>query len=564
MLCGVIDSATYRRGRTSRLRRNPLADTNKLMLLLWSVPCVLAVIYAGEFVTHFAGNIKLIGWLSDYAFAFVAPRELVTSGIGGHMNSGTYGQYAPLWFGVLTSWLPLHTVLWQVAPTIVFFAMALTVGWTVAQVANRRAAALAVLMVLVASPIGLGTFMSPAVHNTTYPATVLLGAYLIWLTKAEGRRRATAIAVPVLVAIAVGVSCASDDLLIPAGMLPFFLTAALACARPDRRTKRIALTALATVSAAAPISWLTSTIMAALGFGTEIQNLNLTKLSLLYTHVQLLAEGLKLLFNGYLGTFAPGTLHTELGFGCDAVVLLAMLTMLFVAVRSTVHMTLTHRRDESPEYRAQLPTDLHIIYWTSSALGVFGSYVLSSFYDSDHLPFYATAIMSVAAVIPLFTQGRSPGRWLIPVGVSIFFAASLVGQFNDYPVIPLNTPLYYYEPDVLKLAELNHVTAGYAGYEGATSLTWNSHERLKVRPIASCPGEEAVNVCRYPHDTMESWYVPKKRHTFLLLEPIRYPTTSVDALPRGLGRPIAAYQIGSMQMYIYPYDIATRVRPILH
>ncbi len=45
-------------------------------------------------------------------------------------------------------------------PTALFLFSALTIGWSVAQIANRRAAALAVLMTIVASPRALAVFMA--------------------------------------------------------------------------------------------------------------------------------------------------------------------------------------------------------------------------------------------------------------------------------------------------------------------------------------------------------------------------------------------------------------------
>lgn len=563
----MIDAATRRRAALEH-ERSP-TRANVLSTVVWLVPCGIAAVYMVEWVARFSANVTSISWISDYAFALLAPRELVTSGMGGHMNLGTYGSYASLWFGMLTAKLPLHTYLWQIAPTALFIAAVLLVAWSVAQIADRRAAIFAVLLAIVSSPIAWGTFMPPAVHNTTYTCTAMLGAFLVWLTKAEGYRQTTAIAVALFVAVASGISLASDALLIPTALAPFALTAIVAWLGQGSHNRRVAIFALAALFVALPVAWLTSKIMSSLGYETEAQRLGLTALSLLPQHLSLLSLGLKALFNGYL-TLVPSTFHIALGIACDAIGLFCLLALLLAAGRSTYSVVVrTHRtKDGGSEHTSRngthvrLTRDLHVVYWVSSGLMACGAYLLSEFYDSEHVPFYATTVLSIAAVIPLFLRSRWRTRWSIPIGASIFFAASLVGLLQTR-IVPQNTLLMNYQAAVLRLAHSNHVTVGYASYEDASSLTWNSGERVTVRPVYSCPGEEERALCRAPHDTMESWYVPKPRRTFLLMEePNFYPSTAVVALPKGLGRPIAGYQIGPIKMFIYSYDIASRVRHI--
>jgi hypothetical protein len=561
----VIDSASHRFDRTA-VRRRPFSSTSKLALLAWSIPCSIALVYLGVFLARFGHNIWLLGWMSDYAFAFVAPQSLASAGIVGHTNLGTYGSYVPLWFGLLTAWMPLHRELWQLAPTALYLAAAGAVGWSVAQIANRRAAALAMLLALVASPWAWGVFMAPDAHNVVYPCTALLGGYLVWLARGEERRRATAVAGPLAIGVVLGTCFASDDLLLTTGLLPLFLTAILAGARRERRSKVVALSALASVVVALPVAWLTSTIMAALGFETEAQSLGLTPLSLLREHTELLKEGLKILFNGYLGgatpvgTVADGFLHAQLGTACYVLMLVTLGALLLAGIRSGVNFMLPRKRRDGTPRSTDLARDLHVVYWVSSAAMACGAYAFSNFLDAYHESFYATTILSVAAVVPLFAYAHSPLRWLVPVGASIFFLASAVGVTNYY-VAPINTSLIKYDSQILRLARENHVNVGYTGWWGASSMTWSVGESVKIRPIHWCPGAEGVRLCRFPHGTVGSWYVPRPRHTFLVVEPNQFASTSITVLPRGLGRPLAAYAIGPVQMYVYPYDIASRVGP---
>ena len=104
---------------------------------------------------------------------------------------GSAGQWVPLWFGLLTASLPLHRELWGVAPTLLFAGVCAG-GGLVGRAAGGppRGACSQCCSALVASPLALAFFMAAVAHNTVYPCTALLGAYLIWLTRIDGRRRA--------------------------------------------------------------------------------------------------------------------------------------------------------------------------------------------------------------------------------------------------------------------------------------------------------------------------------------------------------------------------------------
>jgi hypothetical protein len=545
------NSAASRNGAAGRL--SLFSNTVSRPALVWLIPCGIAAVYLSVFVARLPHNLWTLGWNSDFASGFTVPTTVAETGTGGHTVLGTYGLYVALWFGLLTARLPLHRELWEIAPTVLFIATALTVGWSVAQISTRRAAVLAVLIVLVASPTALNVFMAAVAHNTVYPCTALLGAYLIWLTHGEGRRRTTAFAVPLLAAVALGACLASDDLLFMTGIFPFFLTAALACLKRDRRSKVVALSALTTVVLALPIAVLTSALMSSLGYETHPPPLELTPLSLLPIRGELLFEGLKQIFNGYLGgPGATGTLHTELGVACDVVMAVALLTLLVAGARAVTRLILARWRVDHSTAPVQLAITFHTVYWVSSAIMACGGFVFSTF-GPYHESLYLTITFSVAAVIPLLLYSGSPMRWLIPVGTSLFFLGSLVGLASSNPGSP--AVLAPYEGIIVKLARANHATAGFAGYWDASGLTWASHERVTVRPVFPCSNPGGANLCIFPQETVPSWYAITPRRTFLLARPEELHP------PEGLGRALVAYAFGPAVMYIYSYDIASRLGP---
>jgi hypothetical protein len=131
-----------------------------------------------------------------------------------------------------------------------------------------------------------------------------------------------------------------------------------------------------------------------------------------------------------------------------------------------------------------------------------------------------------------------------------------VGLTGDYTNISPSAARL--APAIESVAAANHVSAGYGGYGLGSSLTWNTHGRVTVRPVMACLNPEGADICPFYIMSTPSWYVPGQRHTFLLVDS---EEPWVSSLPRGLGAPLAAYRLGAMSMYIYPYDIASRLGP---
>jgi hypothetical protein len=527
--------------------------------LVWLIPLAIAAVYLVVFVVQVPRNITALAWDSDYSSGFTIPETVVRTGTGGHTVISSSGQWVALWFGLLTARLPLHRELWEIGPTLLFIATALIVGWSVRQVADSRAAILAVLIGLVASPLALAFFMAAVAHNTLYSCTALVGAYLIWLTRSQGRRRLTALAVPPLAGIVVGSCLASDLLLAATAVIPLTLTAILAGVRRERRSRLLALSALTTVAVAIPIAKLTTARMHSLGYLTVSTPAKIAPLSELLNRAQLLFKGLKALFNGYLGTAKPGTLHTPLGIASDIVMSAAFLALLVIGVRTTATFISSGLRKNGAQTPTQLARSVHVIYWVTSAATVCGVFWIAAETGGGtnvHESYYATVIFSVAAVVPLLLSAGSLARWLIPAGASVFFAASLVGLSSDY--VGSGEPLARSASTVAKIAVANHVTVGYGGYGVGSSMTWNTDGRVTVRPLMECVNPQGANICPFYVSSVPSWYVPQRRHTFLLIDS---GELWVGSLPGGLGKPLAAYAFGPMRMYIFPYDIASRLGP---
>ena len=355
---GQAPSAT--RARRNRLleRWGERSPAEAALTLLWLIPLGLAAVYLVLFLARLPQNIADILWDSDYASGFTLTQSVAQAGDGGHTVISTTGAYLPLWFGLLTAHLPFHRQLWEIAPTLLTGVTALTIGWSVAQVASRRAGVLAVLIVLVASPWTLAILMAPVAHNTVYPVTALLGAYLLWLARDGTRQRNTTIAVALLGALVLGAAIASDALVIVTGVaarssLSGVLAAssravargavALACAGERHRlgSDRVhhsgdhegsglcdrAVTAAARTRVALEPAEACS-------------------------HSRGRPEGT---VQRLSGCSWPGKLHAEVGIACDVVLVSALLTLLYYGSRSSVRLMRRRREDGDPDLRPTAP-----------------------------------------------------------------------------------------------------------------------------------------------------------------------------------------------------------------
>jgi hypothetical protein len=523
---------------------------------------VIAAVYLILFLVRLRHNLHEVTWDSDYASGFTVPETVASSGTGGSTVLASSGQWVSLWFGLLTASLPLHRELWEIAPSLLILGSALVIGWSVAQVSSRRAALAAVLLILVASPRALAFWMAALAHNAVYPCTALLGGYLVWLTRAEERGRTLRLLVPPLAGVVVGACLASDLVLAASGLVPFAGTAILAGVRRQRNSRVLALSAATTVLVSVPAALLTSKIMHAQGFITLPAPEKVAPGAELLPHAKLLFKGLKELFNGYLFSEGTGVLHSELGFACIALMLAAFLAVIVYGAATLGKFLAGGFRRGRSEAPASLALSLHTIFWTASLLSACAAFWLTAETGGldDHSSYYATALFSVAALVPVILGGGER-RWaILAVGASVFFAASLVGLSDNFKQSPRQLAIAHNESALVRLAQSNHATVGYAGYWEASDYTWNTGGRITVRPVQECPNPEGPDVCPFYLERVPSWYVPATRASFLLVDP---DESWLSSLPNGLGRPIARYTLGSMQMYVYPYDIASRLGPAL-
>ena len=302
--------------------------------------------------------------------------------------------------------------------------------------------------------------------------------------------------------------------------------------------------------------------MKADGYVITAPPLQFTSLSQVPAHVRLMATGLRDLFNGYLGVRYPGTLHALFGTLCTILLIASLLVLLWTGLKNLV--VLLRRGPRSADAIAR---PLHVVYWFTSAVVVCAAFLFtnaSGAGNSTHESYYLTLVFSAAAVIALFAPGPNPRttserlRWVIPLGLAVFAIAGIVGLKREYITVTYRSPIAADAATIVRLARESGATTGYAGYWDASNLTWNTREKVNVRPIEQCTNARGAPICPFFLMRSPYWYIPRQRRTFLIVDPNELYVTS---LPSGLGRPLAVYRLGVIDMYVYPYDIASRLGP---
>jgi hypothetical protein len=77
--------------------------------------------------------------------------------------------------------------------------------------------------------------------------------------------------------------------------------------------------------------------------------------------------------------------------------------------------------------------------------------------------------------------------------------------------------------------------------------------------VRLCENHAGADLCPFYLGRVASWYAPAPRRSFVLVNPA---DPFLPGIPPGLGKPIAAYELGgSIKMYIYPYNVASRLGP---
>jgi hypothetical protein len=537
----------------------PAGKTAILRRLWWWAPLLIAAVYLVTLAVQFN---RLLA--STYLGADVASAPVIGELFGhgpGHPQVllGHLGWYSTLLFELGTRWLPLHRQIWEAAPYAMALVSAALVGWGAWRVAGRWAGAIAASIVVCAGPSMLTLLLALNDHASTWFVLAVLGAFVVVLEqRADTLAGVWLAALAIAVGVLIGANAASDVLLSIAGVAPLLLAGGCTWGfHPNARTARAAAFALLSAAVALASGLLVhawvhhENVLAASDVKTRV----FVGADAVGTNFKLWWQSLAVLGNG---DFFGQTLSfsSVLAFACAALSIAAVL----LAVRTTrgeFVQALAARRERSAQ-RKQSVRLAWCVFWGSSLVALSAAFIFSGIpEDLGSSRYLVGAIYAAAALVPLLASRGTAARVAVTAGATLYaFTGWLaLAQHRLIDAAPAS-PSYNLASAVEGFARREHLSVGYAGYWDAAPVTWATHMRAKVYPVDDCAGNQ--HLCGFELHFISNWYTPAPTmKTFLLSDPA-YPAEPSAPTP-DLGTPVAVHQIGAVTMYVYPYNIASRL-----
>lgn len=402
------------------------------------------------------------------------------------------------------------------------------------------------MAILCAGPHTLGLLFSLNDHSTTWFALAFLAALLVFFEAPPKWLKAWPAAIVALVAGAiVGVNAASDLTLLVAGIVPVVLAAGLTWVlRPGPARASAWWWILGTVVVAVVCDVLTHAWAHHENVLTPPQYAHNTfaAAGAIPTNFKLWWQSLMVLGNG---NFFGG----ELDFASGLQLLCAVLTLAALALVIRFGW-------RALASSAQPLWIAWCAFWGSSALLLSASFVFSSNpIDINSSRYLVGVIYAAAALLPLLATRGTAARVAVTAGVTIFALSGLVSLFENEE-FSTESASYSLIHQVERYLDSRDLTLGYANYWDGAPIMWSSHFHVRAYPVQDC----APNLCWSYLHMITSWYTTPRPHqrSFLISD----ATQAVSSAPTpNLGKPTAVQQIGPLTVYVYPYDIASRMVP---
>jgi hypothetical protein len=550
-----------RPGQLSRPVESPaVTGPRRLLEHIVLVPLVCAVAYLAIVVVRFTRIIADIHLNPDASWAPVLARDLGSGARGGHILVGGAAHYTTIWFLVLTRWLPFRDALWDAAPFLMFLLGLGFVAWACQRVAGRSAALLTAAIGVGANAAVLLTVMSEGIHGATYFADGVLAAFLVyWAAGTRSRPRSLlwpgAVAVAAVILLA-GATLASDTLFLASGLGPFFgAPIALWVLRRDRLSGRMALGTTGITAASVVVALGANRWMQALGYQKTYETNGYAFVSghVAWLNLRKFGRVLRLLGNGTAAS-QP--------FGPREMVYLVMVTLLVGAVVAPF-VLLFHSVRTKPRWSDEIDVArfLYLAFWILGGVAVCAAFSLTAFADgpSDPSRYVAPAFFSIAAATPVWAARVGWRRITVALGVALFCVLSITERQSLFLYGTAFQQTATQGPKVIAFLEDQGVTTGYTGYFDSHPLTLRADARVHFYPVLACRSPVSPRLCPFFVNARTSWYFPRPDIRSFVLFDSKTPAY-IASIPTGdLGVPKMTRQFGALYVFIYDYDVASRL-----
>ena len=535
---------------------------------LWWLPVLFGGLYAIAIATHLRTILDSVWLSSDSDIDGVLAHMSMHAPAGALLTTGDYPHYETMAFTLLTRSFPLYREIWVLAP--VFFALLgfAAVIWSTWRAFGRWPASVvgAVLVCFGGGGIamiragGLATVFAIDAHANSLITAAVVGAALVWIIPrvAELSRRRLVIAAVVLGVIG-GLPLAGDNLYLAWGLAPLVVVTLLAAWRgPEDGAARLLLFGLATVA----VTLLTALTFAAIMRGEGVRGfapsyhafLTFAKPSRVITNFKTLLRALPSLTAGnFYGSIVDARSELEV---VSAVLLFAALISGVWSVRRRIANSLPRGAGGGDVVGERF---VHTAFWVT-ALGA----GLLVFMIGSPNPFTTDGryllgpYVAIAAILPLMLERGLGWKLIVTAGASLF-AFSALYQFNSGVLkqMPTGYQTAGTARAVAAYAKQEHVAVGYGDYWNSIDLMWESDFKVDVYPIQRCD-TNAQLLCTFSEISVSSWDKPHGNVRSMLV--VNPKGRQVRVAAAEFGPPIASTRAGGLILYIYPYDIATKLQ----
>ena len=456
---------------------------------------------------------------------------------------GNFPWYQQLWFEQATRWAPAHRQLWELFPFGVALVAIALATWAAARVAGRWGAVITAVALFCASSPLITNFFQGTTHSPTSAQVALLAATAVWLATRPDLSRGALVGVIVVAGGLTAIGVASDQLLYAAGIVPFAF-AALALWRVVSLRAGIAAAGVIVVGVVGGL--VLKAIMHGAGYRIHPLGLHFADQDKLFTNGRLGIESIAYLGNG---DFWGQTL------GARGVFALLCCALVLTAAWAAIRLVRGWVRARVVEDPARV---VFVTFWSVCAIGTTAVFVLSTApVDILSSRYLVPAWFALCSLLPLLALRHPAARIAIAVGVAVVGVASVIALARgDATDNGANWPDGALQGQLRTALQREHLKVGYAGYWDAAPITWGTHQDLEVYPVYACNGPQ---LCRFYFHNISSWYTPRPNtRTYLIVDPAQPLVTGPDP---GLGKPSKTLTVGRLQVYVYDFDIASKLGP---
>ena len=534
---------------------------------LWWLPVVLGGLYGIAILTHLPAILHATWLSSDSDIDAVLAHASIHARAGALLTTGDYPHYETMAFTLLTRSWPFYRTLWVVGPVLFAAAGLAAVLWSVLRSFGRWPAGVvgAALLcfggggVAMTAAGGLATVFAIDAHANSLISAALVAAGLVWIVPRVQRLSAPRLAGSALVlGILGGLPLAGDSLYLAWGVAPLAVVTVLAAWRgPEDRASRTLSFGIGALAATVLTGVALASIMHAQGIRGFAPShrafMSFATPGRIVTNFETLLRALPSLTAGsFYGK--PVMTRSELQF-VSASLLFAALAAVVWCVRRRIANALPRAAGGGDPVAERF---VHTTFWVTALGAGLAIFMIGSpnpwTTDGRYLlgPYVA-----VAALLPLLLERGLGWKLVVTVAVSLFVLSALDQFSSGVREMSTGYQTTRTADAVAAFAKRERVAVGYGDYWHSLDLTWESGFRVPVYPVQPCERDRQL-LCTFEEITMTGWDSPHGNvRSMLVLDPTGRGLHSPE---RALGRAIASTRIGDLALYVYPYDIAKRLR----